>query len=392
MLVEFSVRNFLSFKEKATLNMRRNQAYKENPQNVIDSSSNHLLKIASIYGANASGKTNLLIALYRFIKIIHESMNASDSNGESVISQNYMPFDFESEYSSSEFEVILENNGFEYTYGFEYDETQIIAEWVYRKNLSTNRSSMLLYRQSGVIEFGSSVKKRCGIYHDQIPDEVLVLTFFNKIKMPTIFRQLYSYLKQLLFISPELLSNYGFIEDVLPSIINNEKDTFVSFLNAIDVGITDINIVEERNELAFYTTHIGKDNEQYTLNLFNESDGTIKCIFLYIHFYYALINNSILIIDELNEKLHPLLLKYIISLLYNADSQAQLIFTTHALSLLGKDCFRRDQIWFVEKDQFGYSSLKALASLNPRSDLAIYKNYIDGKFGGVPSFSDFSFV
>lgn len=391
MLVEFTVRNVLSFKERTTFHMCRNRAYKEHIDYIIDSSAKHLLKVASIYGANASGKTNLLIAIDRFTKIIQESMNAHDFNNRPVIAQNYLPFDFENGDDSSEFEVVIENDRYEYKYGFEYNEKKILSEWAYRKNLITNRTSILLHRKADTIQFGASVKRNCGIYHDQISDDVLVLTFMNKLKKHTAFHDLFDVLKKLLYIPPDLLNNLDFIVDILPSILDTQKENFVSFLNAIDVGIIDINMIEEHNERYFYTTHIGKDNEDYSLNLFSESEGTIRCIFLYIHIYYAIMNSTTIFIDELNEKLHPMLLKYIVDLFYNTDSQAQLIYTTHDISLLNSDCFRRDQIWFVEKDNYGYSSLKHLSDYSVRMDSSLYKNYINGKYGGIPHFSDFTF-
>ena len=94
-------------------------------------------------------------------------------------------------------------------------------------------------------------------------------------------------------------------------------------------------------------------------------------------------------VDELNIKLHPLLLKFIVDLFYDEDSAAQLIYTTHDTTLMDKKFFRRDQIWFVQKDEFGYSTLSALSDFKVRSDASFEKDYLAGVYGGIPLLEDF---
>ena len=101
-------------------------------------------------------------------------------------------------------------------------------------------------------------------------------------------------------------------------------------------------------------------------------------------------HNGIMIVDELNTKLHPLLLKFVIDLFKNETSTAQLIYTTHDTTLLDKKFFRRDQIWFVQKDENGYSSLTALSDYKIRSDASFEKDYLFGVYGGIPTLSDYS--
>ena len=97
-----------------------------------------------------------------------------------------------------------------------------------------------------------------------------------------------------------------------------------------------------------------------------------------------------MIVDELNVKLHPLLLKFIVDLFYNVDSKAQLIYTTHDTTLMDKKFFRRDQIWFVQKDDFGYSTLSALSDFKVRSDASFEKDYLSGVYGGIPMLKEFT--
>lgn len=125
------------------------------------------------------------------------------------------------------------------------------------------------------------------------------------------------------------------------------------------------------------------------MDLRNESEGTIKSIQLFLFVRIAIRKNSLLFVDELNIKLHPLLLKFIIDLFYVEDSSAQLIYTTHDTTLMDKRFFRRDQIWFVQKNPFGYSELVPLSEFKVRSDASFEKDYLAGVYGGIPFLGDF---
>lgn len=125
------------------------------------------------------------------------------------------------------------------------------------------------------------------------------------------------------------------------------------------------------------------------MDLRNESEGTIKSIKLFLFVRIVIRKNSLLFVDELNIKLHPLLLKFIIDLFYVEDSSAQLIYTTHDTTLMDKRFFRRDQIWFVQKEPFGYSELVPLSEFKVRSDASFEKDYLSGVYGGIPFLGDF---
>ena len=135
--------------------------------------------------------------------------------------------------------------------------------------------------------------------------------------------------------------------------------------------------------------HKGKDNNNYPLSLFYESEGTNKSIMLFIYARTAVLNNKSIFVDELNVKLHPLLLKFIVDLFYDENSSAQLLYTTHDTTLMDKRFFRRDQIWFVQKDEYGYSELAALSDYKVRSDASFEKDYLAGVYGGIPKLTDF---
>ena len=152
---------------------------------------------------------------------------------------------------------------------------------------------------------------------------------------------------------------------------------------------TSLGYDDSDKEIKFFTVHVGKDGDEYPLGLYCESEGTIKSIMLYIYARTAIRGNGSLFVDELNIKLHPLLLKFIIDLFYEENSKAQLIYTTHDTTLMDKKFFRRDQIWFVQKDEFGYSELTSLSDFKVRSDASFEKDYLAGVYGGIPLIKDF---
>ena len=394
MIIQFSLCNFLSFKDKYTLDMTAINAYKEHSYNLIDIGyKEKYLKVAAIYGAYASGKSNLFYALHYFQNIIRESFNNSDQNNQTVIQRCFNPFMFDKDSNNTEFEIIELFNGCEYKYGFEYNSTEIVAEWLYKKDLSTKRTSIIFEREKSKIELGPSIRKECSIYQNQIPKETLALSFFNKLKLKTsIINDVYMSIMSTLVIPPELCEDKNIIEKLLPETIDNNKDKLLSFLNAIDTGIKDIEYDNETNskETLFYTKHIDAEGNSYPLSLFLESEGTIKSINTFIYVQNAIQYGKSLFVDELNVKLHPLLMKFIIDLFNEEKSEAQLIYTTHDTTLLDKKFFRRDQIWFVQKDEFGHSELTSLSDFRIRSDASFEKDYLAGVYGGIPLIKDFS--
>ena len=391
MLVQFMVKNVLSFREETVLDMTAINAYKEHESNLIDNGTKErFLRVAAIYGANASGKSNLYMAMRYFQKIIVESLNNVDDSSMTAIERYYEPFKFENKKENSEFQIIEIIGDSEYKYGFEYNDKCIVTEWLYRKNLKTNRTSSVFERTSEKVKFGASVRKECDVYKEQIPAETLLLSFFNKLKMKTnIFDEVYAGIMDTLVVPTDFCEDPRLLKAFLPRVIDCEKEKLVSFLSAIDTGIKDIRYDDSEKEIRFFTVHKGKDDKDYSLNLFFESEGTIKSIMLFIYARNAILNNRLIFVDELNIKLHPLLLKFIVDLFYDENSSAQLIYTTHDTTLMDKRFFRRDQIWFVQKDKFGYSELVALSDFKVRSDASFEKDYLAGVYGGIPDLKEF---
>ena len=391
MLVQFMLKNVLSFKEETVLDMTAINAYKEHKSNTIDNGTNEkFLHVAAIYGANASGKSNLCLAMEYFQNIVMESLNNVNNSDITAIEKYYEPFKFEEKKENSEFQIFEIVGDYEYQYGFEYNDKYIVTEWLYRKNLKTNRWITIFERTKKSVEFGPIVRKECDIYKNQIPTETLVLSFFNKLKMKTnVYFEVYSSIMDTLVIPAEVCEDTELLKKYLPEVIDKDKKKLVRFLSAIDTGIEDIRYDDSQKDIQFYTIHTGKDNKEYLLNLFYESEGTIKSIMLFIYARIAIVSNKSMFVDELNVKLHPLLLKFIVDLFYDKNSEAQLIYTTHDTTLMDKKFFRRDQICFVQKDKFGYSELVALSDFKVRSDASFEKDYLSGVYGGIPELVEF---
>ncbi len=400
MLVTFKFRNFGPFNEEQIFDMRAIKSYKEHPYNLVnENDTSSLLKVVALYGANASGKSNFMKAYRCFSSIVKKSFTSNEkTEKETVLEEYYHPFqlDDDSYIDNTEFEAIYHLNGTEYRYGYIYNSKQIEYEWLYKKSLSTNRQMTILERHRNSFVFGASVKKTCDKYIENIDCDVLALSFLSSLKLSVkVFKDTLKCITDVFTLS---LSCDGQSEYMLNQFFKNiflsneeEKKCLIKFLKAIDVGIIDIEVEKNKENIAVYTYHMGKDGKKHRFPFEIESDGTKKAIAIFSLVRLAAYLDKGLIIDEFNSQLHPLLQKYIIDLFYEESSKGQLIYTTHDTSLLDKQFMRRDQVWFTDKDQYGQSSLYSLAEFKIRNDKSFGKDYLNGIYGGIPILRDFSF-
>ncbi len=393
MIVQFSMKNVLSFKDEVVLDMRSIPAYKEHSYNLMElPSEDKLLRVAAIYGANASGKSNLCRGMWMFQNIVMRSMNAVENTENKILERFYRPFAFEDEPGNSEYQIVLSDDEAEYKYGFEFNSKQIVSEWLYRRDYAVNRVSTILERDHQSITMGASVRRECDKYKEQIPEDALVLTFFSRLALKTtsVFQKVFDGIHKMMISDSNFYEDDSIRQTYLPQAIDEKKEELLNFLASIDTGIKDISYETIDKRKVFYTYHIGKDGKKYSLNLYNESSGTLKCILVYIAAITVIDTKGLMIVDELSAKLHPLLLKFIVDLFYNEKSKAQLIYTTHDTTLMDKKFFRRDQVLFVQKDEDGYSSLSTLSDFKVRSDASFEKDYLAGVYGGIPMLKEFS--
>ncbi len=397
MLIQFTVENFLSFKEAATLSLvasslKEKQTQAEDIIFEIDGANISLLKSAVVYGANASGKSNLVKALDFFKWFVINSSKGVQSS-ERIQVESFR-LNKETECEPSYFEAIFADNDMQYRYGFEVDDKKVCREWLYQKvNKRKAKEVELFLRTEDNYEIHTkfAVGKEV-VEKKMVRDNALLLSVaaqFNE----SVSVDIMAWLANTTIVTG---SSDERIWEMATTQIDNPKmkQRIVAFAQFADFGIDDIRKVDN----TVISSHLQYDddgNETKSVTFpfrKNESEGTIKYFSLAFPIIDALDNGKRLIIDEFDSKMHPLLTCKIIALfnsLVTNPRNAQLIFTTHDTNLLSANLFRRDQVWFTQKDSFGASSLYSLAEYKVRNSAPFEKDYLMGKYGGVPVVGQF---
>ena len=407
MLIRFIFKNFKSFKDENVLDMEAT-SLKEHEYNVVKTDQVNLLKVAAIYGANASGKTNVLQAFDYMKKRI---LVSDDSKKNSPIDEdNVYSYMINNEPISLEVEILAKNNKI-YKYGFDVLKDSIVSEWLYEKRI--NKFYSVFEREKNNVTMKSN-NKISGLVN--IDERTLFLNIYSKIdKDNEDFNNVYDWFVNANYLD---LGNPRF-EDFINTrislkILSDEKykKELLRFIKTFDTGIEGIkttpNSLEEvqnnNRVVKVELIHRGDNNELKALPLELESNGTRKMFHLFDFFMDALRNGMVLFIDELDAKLHPLLTRYIINLFHNSETNignGQLIYSTHDTVNLNKDTFRRDEIWFTEKNRDGVSELYALSdyildddgdrktSKKVRNDATYNKDYLTGRYGAIPVLEEF---
>jgi AAA15 family ATPase/GTPase len=426
MLIQFSVRNFKTFKDKAILNLVASNYDKDTREidNIkTDTEFNlRIVKSAVIYGANASGKSKFIEALM-FMKAFAIKSSKESQKGDSI---DVEPFklEIESEKDSSEFEVIFILNKEMFRYGFEVNKDKVFSEWLYYK--PKTKEIELFYReeQKFNIHERSFSKGTILVKEELVRDNALMLSVaaqFNDTNAGKVLNW-FKGLKTISGLDEEGYQGFTMGRTQSPK----HKDQILKLLKAADLGIKDITL--EPLELSKLPKQIPKelreslekrvkeDNAEFISDVLTthrkydlskkyicdiqfslkdeESSGTKKFFALTGPVLDSIENGYVLVIDELDSKLHPNLVCKIISLFNSKElnpRNAQLIFNTHDTNFLSSGLFRRDQIWFAEKDKYGASKLFSLADFKSevRKTESFEDNYIRGKYGAVPFLGEF---
>lgn len=416
MLIEFSVGNYRSFKDPVTFSMvaanlvAKDKKLDENNVVAIDKSLK-LLKSAAIYGANASGKSNLVKAL-NFMKWF---MVNSSKETQSTDEINIEPFRLstETEGKPSYFELVFLMNGRKYRYGFEVTEERIESEWLFY--VPNSRETKLFERKFDDITIKSSKTYDAEGVQKRTRSNALFLSVsaqFNVELAESILEWLTDKLNTISGLNDEDARNYTI--DCLR--VNHNGSEIVHLIQKLDLGISGIQvgqeifridslpdeiIPEEIKKLfkaegkatAIKTAHRKFDHEgnyesieQFYLKS-QESEGTQKIFALAGPLITALKEGELLVIDEFDSRLHPLISLAIIEMFNSKETNpnnAQLILTTHDTNLLSNKIFRRDQIWFTEKNRYGATDLYSLAEYKIRNDSTFESDYIKGRYGAIP--------
>jgi uncharacterized protein len=414
MLIEFSVENYLSIKERVTFSLMASNDDALVESNVITADKLRLLRSAILYGANASGKSNVLNALYFVRQMV--MLSSKDTQANEDIDVNPFLLSTECDGKPSLFEMVFLHAGTMYRYGFQSDRQRIHAEWLFSRP-KTKEASLFEREGSEIRVNGSRFKEGKGI-EDRTRDNALFLSVcaqFNG-EIATALLGWFQNIRML----------HGFAPMGIPSVtidrLNepNSKSRVLELTRIADPGITDYDLLQKKLTIQdlpkdmpepmkldimkgdpllveVKTIHrkVDSTNRDIGAVLFdlrkNESAGTLKVVTLTGPILDALENGRLLVVDELDARLHPLLTRMIVSL-FNSPanrSNAQLVFASHDTTLLTPKFFRRDQIWFTEKDRYGATDLYSLSELKGvRKESTFAKDYIRGKYGAIPFVGD----
>ena len=407
MLLDFSVKNFMSFRDEVTLSMEKGIG-DENLDNIFKVENISLLKNAIIYGANASGKSNLLEAIKSALYIIRNSDKFLPN--EEIYGVEPFKFDEVSYKKPTEFKFNFIKNKKRYYYAFSVTKNKVIDEQleVYNSQKST---TIFKREKTNNYKFLNSDKRILESIKDRTSSNKLFLTTattWNYEKTKEAFTWFLEDLQ--VFINFDEMYKHTLIEYK-----NNDKlkKFTLNLLKKSDILISDMDIDYEyeqvnpnvryeqgnyilnkpfrlKNININFSHNFKKDDKinTYILDFKYESFGTKKLFVLAPLLKQAFEKNCVLFIDEFEKNLHPNLVEYIVKLFNDKNinkANSQLIFTTHAVNLLNLDLVRRDQIWFTEKNsKNGVTDLYPLDSFNVRKDENIQKGYIMGRYGAIP--------
>lgn len=392
MLIEFTVGNYLSFKDKKTLSLEAT-AIKDNPENLVSLSKHNLLKGAVIYGANSSGKSNFIKAMEKMREII---ITSALHNSTSEIDVTPFLLSTETENQPSHFEMLFIIDDIRYRYGFETDNKIIHAEWLFESKAVSEKA--LFIREKNSIEITKAFKEGKGI-EEKTRDNGLYLSVIDQFN-GNISKKIMQW-----FNSQNIFSGISHENEkrLTSSFIkhNNLKTWIKDFLTPLNLGFEDFELKNDKIVTIHHKRNEhGKivDTSEFDL-VEQESSGTNKLYDMAGSITSGLKMGKLTIIDELDAKLHPLLTMAIVKLFHSPEFNplnAQLIFATHDTNLLSSGCFRRDQIYFTEKDRLDATDIYSLAEyIEPdgkkvRNDRSYEKDYIAGRYGAVPYLGDFS--
>ena len=407
MLIQFCFKNFKSFKNENCLDMEAT-SLKEHEYNVAKTENGEYLKVSAIYGANASGKTNVLQAFDYMKKRI---LISDDSKKNSPIDEeNIYSFMINNDPIALEVEILAKNNKI-YKYGFEVLKDKIISEWLFEKRV--NKFYAIFERENNNV----SMKPNKISELVNIDERTLFLNIYSKIdRNNEDFSNVYDWFVNSTYLDLGNPNFERFINNrVSLKILSDEnyKKELLKFIKTFDSGIEGIRTTPDSIEavksnngiIDIEVLHRGENGELKALPFYLESNGTRKMFHLFDFFMDALKNGMVLFVDELDAKLHPLLTRYIINLFHNSQTNignGQLIYSTHDTVNLNKETFRRDEIWFAEKDKDGISEIYALsdyileddknAGKKVRNDATYNKDYLTGRYGAIPVLEEFDII
>lgn len=408
MLIQFNFKNYNSFRDEAILDLSATKMT-EFSDRVVSVGSEKILPVAAIYGANASGKSNVYSAFEYMSKYVINSFKYGDEEKdfEDIRPKPFL-FDASSESADTCFEVYFTVPGDDkertYNYGFCIGQTGITEEWLNYKAKTVRKYSPIFYRDSETLDLTGIPKASRENIEVALEKQVLIVSLGAKLRVAKCKLVRDWFLNNEFADFGNIVTNF-FLSHVLPKgFVTDEtvRKNVVNYFSSFDETIRGFEVTqlppqedskEERYLIDALHKKIGSD-EMAKIPLSSESAGTLKMFALYPELQEVLQNGGVFCIDELNARLHPLLVRNFVLTFLNPEinvNHAQLIFTTHDTWQLSNQLLRRDEIWFTEKDEAGVSTLYSLADFvdedgsRIRKDESYEKNYLLGKYGAIPS-------
>ncbi|PNV65869.1 abortive infection protein [Rubneribacter badeniensis] len=399
MLCQFTFDNFRSYRDETTFDMQASSIKEFRESLIIDDKDGQaFLPVSVIYGPNAGGKSNLFLAMQRMFDAVAYPIYllsrrddvTKDIPRPKVKGTDAFHFDDEHSQVPSDFEVYFRTKGQEFRYTLSFDSEGITAESLTRKNIGGTRTALLFERTGDEVEPGSSLKR------------ARVNTSFNT-DIPYLSFLALNYDIEFVDMAAEWLASVRFInfdfrfeELILEKTLEQEDEgVVVGILKATGINIDGFRVEGDEDDFEnrrVWVRHI-VNGKPYELRLNKESAGTRKMMSMAVALDDALKEGNLLVIDELDSKLHPKLLRFIVTLFQNPDinkNGAQLVFTSQDVSIMRNDVFRRDEIWFAARGKDEESSLWSLSDIHEPNGNLVNKNaafdrqYLSGRYGADP--------
>ena len=414
MLIQFSFMNYKSFRDDTVVDMSATKIT-EHGDRVISIGKEKLLPTAAIYGANASGKSNVIEALRFMTTYVMDSFayggeHSKDKKKSKMKTRTPFLFDEHSSNEESTFEVYFitseEEGGKTYNYGFALTDSGVSEEWLNVKAKTAKEFKSIFYREGNELEFKGIPAKSQENIRIALEKETLVVSLGAKLKVSKL-KMIRDWFFNVNF------ANFGnpiedaFLSRLIPDHFADDKEVqknVVNYFASFDPSIIGFNVRTFKDEddeeyLKIDAIHkIAGTDKTASIPLEEESDGTLKMFALYPALQDALETGGVLCVDELNARLHPLLVRsFLITFLDPKinKNHAQIIFTTHDTWQLSNNLLRRDEIWFTDKAEDGATTLYSLADFGDedgvkiRKDESYEKNYLLGKYKAIPSLKAF---
>ena len=401
MLIDFSVSNYKSIKDEVVLNLVADHGKEHRDSHVMmpslrsDVRSTPLLRSAVIYGPNAAGKTNLMMALRAFRTIVRRSARGLDE-------LPVVPFRFDqsTQGKPTSLEATFISEGVRYQYGFEATSSEIIREWLFA--WPRGRVQMWFERGpeiDGGFRFGHKLTGDREVWRRATRNDALLLSTaasLNSKQLQPVFDWFSRWLR--------VAGIHGWDNSFSVECCRDErKDRIVRFLRNADLAIADVRLEEdeegergEEDESDGKTRRFAKpqllhelpEGFSAELDLEEESRGTRKIFSLAGPWLDTLENGYVVVFDEMHGYLHPALVKFLVDRFHDPRTNpkgAQLIFTTHETAILSQDLFRRDQVWFCQRNKHQATTLYPLTDFRPRKGVEnLERAYLAGRYGAVP--------